>query len=121
MDKNDEIVVTTPVAETTQYEGFMEVLDEEYKESSDDPADELKDMFGVSEDKEWKKYWKGMPEFENEDNPPFKKIIVSFRTKEDYEDFAKLIGQKMTDKTKSIWHPRLNVEENRLLRWIVED
>jgi len=71
-----------------------------------------------SEDKEWKKNWVGMPEFEQENNPPYKKIIVSFRTKEDYEEFSKLIGQKLTEKTKSIWHPHLDRDANSLKRWI---
>ena len=69
---------------------------------------------------EWRKYWKGMPEFVQEDNPPHKKIIVSFRNEEDYEEFAKLIGQKLTDKTKSIWFPKLDIDDNALKRWIEE-
>jgi hypothetical protein len=33
------------------------------------------------------------------------------------EHFAELIGQKMTPKTKSIWHPQLERTNKQLLRW----
>jgi hypothetical protein len=72
-------------------------------------------------DKEWKKHWKGMPEYEQEDNPSYKKIYVSFRNEEDYQEFAKLIDQNLSIKTKSIWYPKLDREANSLLRWIEED
>lgn len=49
--------------------------------------------------------WVGMPEFVQEKQKPFSQLICRFETKEDLEDFAKLIGQKLTPKTKSIWHP----------------
>lgn len=72
-------------------------------------------------DQEWKKHWKGMPEFEQEDKKTYKTVYVHFRNKEDYEEFAKLIGQKLTMKTKSIWHPALDREANSLLRWIEDE
>lgn len=65
--------------------------------------------------------WVGMPEFEQKDKNNYKTIYVHFRTKEDYEDFAKVIGQKLTPKTKSIWHPELDRTANHLLRWIEEE
>ena len=39
---------------------------------------------------------------------------------EDYKEFAKIIGQTLTDKTKSIWHPKLDITKNSLMRWIEE-
>lgn len=51
--------------------------------------------------------WKDMPEFVQEKQEPYAKLIVRFETKEDLEEFAKLINQKLTKKTKSIWHPEL--------------
>ena len=54
---------------------------------------------------EWKEEWKGMPEFVQEKKEPYSKIIVRFETEEDLQEFASLIGQKLTSKTKSIWHP----------------
>lgn len=49
--------------------------------------------------------WTGMPEFIQEKQEPFSKIIIRFESEYDLDDFAKLIGQKLTPKTKSIWHP----------------
>lgn len=51
------------------------------------------------------KEWTGMPEFVQEKKEPFSKIIIRFETEDDLNDFATLIGQKLTPKTKSIWHP----------------
>lgn len=49
--------------------------------------------------------WVGMPEFVQEKKEPFKELIVRFDTEADYRDFEKVIKQKLTIKTKSIWHP----------------
>tara|TARA_R110002020_G_scaffold89580_3_gene218865 strand:+ start:620 stop:877 length:258 start_codon:yes stop_codon:yes gene_type:complete len=49
--------------------------------------------------------WEGMPEFVQEKEEPFSTIIVRFETEKDLKDFAEKIGQKITPKTKSIWHP----------------
>jgi hypothetical protein len=49
--------------------------------------------------------WVGMPEFVQEKKEPFKELIVRFETEADYLEFQELINQKLTNKTKSIWHP----------------
>lgn len=46
-----------------------------------------------------------MPEFVQNKKKEFSKIIVRFETQEDLQNFSELIGQKLTNKTKSIWHP----------------
>lgn len=51
--------------------------------------------------------WKDMPEFVQEAQKPYAKIIVRFDTEEALQEFAALIGQPLTKKTKSIWHPKL--------------
>lgn len=50
-------------------------------------------------------HWRGMPGFEQNDETGFKTITVHFQTEEDYKKFAELVGQKLTDKTRSIWFP----------------
>jgi len=111
------------VNESGEYENLLGV------KSTENTPGSLLDLMDLSEeekqavegdDKEWKKYWKGMPEFEQEENSPYKTIYVHFRTKEDFEEFSNIIGQKLTQKTKSIWHPKLEVTKNSLLRWIEE-
>ena len=62
-----------------------------------------------------------MPEYNQEDNPPDKPIYIHFRNEEDYQEFAQIIGQSLTEKTKTIWHPALDRTQNSLLRWVVED
>ncbi len=53
------------------------------------------------------KEWVDMPEFVQEKQEPYACIKVRFENQEDLEEFAKLIGQPLTNKTKSIWHPKL--------------
>lgn len=50
-------------------------------------------------------YWWGMPEYTGSDMTPAKRLTVNFATLDDYEAFAALVGQKLTPKTRSIWHP----------------
>jgi len=49
--------------------------------------------------------WQGMPEFEQEAQDAYKAVIVRFAAPDDYQDFATLVKQNLTDKTKSIWYP----------------
>ena len=49
--------------------------------------------------------WKGMPEYEQENAMGFHHLIVHFDTEEDLKSFARLIKQKLTNNTRSIWHP----------------
>ena len=47
-------------------------------------------LFDIEEQEpDWKQEWKDMPEFIQDKKEPY----------------AKIIGQKLTKKTKSIWHP----------------
>lgn len=63
-------------------------------------------------------HWKDMPEFIQNDIKPFKTLYVHFRNAIDYEEFQNLVGQKLTMKTKSIWHPELERNQVSLLKWI---
>jgi hypothetical protein len=49
--------------------------------------------------------WQGMPEFEQNDADAFKSIKVNFYSLEDLNNFADLVGQKITEKTKYINYP----------------
>ena len=77
-------------------------------------------LFDIDECLSWKKEWVGMPEFIQEELAPFKSIIVKFQTKEARDDFAKLIGQKLTDKTISIWYPKVE-RENLLIKKCIDE
>lgn len=62
---------------------------------------------------DYKEMWKGMPEFVQEDARPIKQVLVNFATPEDILKFSKLVGQPITDRTRSIWYPK--VEEDGAL------
>lgn len=49
--------------------------------------------------------WVGMPEFVQEKKEPYAKIIFRFESERDLQEFAGIIGQNLTGKTKSSWHP----------------
>lgn len=54
--------------------------------------------------------WKGMPEFEQEDKTAYQSIHVHFKNKEDVEEFARLVNQTITDRTRFIWYPYIEIE-----------
>lgn len=66
------------------------------------------------------KEWQGMPEFVQEKQKPFSKIIIRCETEEDLKELAELLGQPLTPKTKSIWHPRLIRGKNAHKRYVNE-
>ena len=65
--------------------------------------------------------WFDMPEFHQDKEQAFHQITVRFGSQEDLEEFAKMIGQKLTPKTKAIWHPELDRGKNAGLRWVDEE
>jgi hypothetical protein len=64
--------------------------------------------------------WKDMPEFIQEKQEPYAQMIVRFRCQQDLDEFSQMIGQKLTPKTKSIWHPVLVRGLHGQKRWIDE-
>lgn len=63
-------------------------------------------------------HWKEMPSFVQEEKPPFRSITLKFRKEAHYKEFAERIEQDLSDSTKSIWHPKLEVPANYQLRWV---
>lgn len=70
---------------------------------------------------DWRKHWKDMPEFHQEDLTSHRKIIIHFRNDEDVEEFAKLIDQKITPKQKSTWYPYLAPRRYAHLLYVTEE
>jgi len=52
----------------------------------------------------------GMPAMDNDGAEAYKQLVVNFNTAEDYQAFQELIGQELTDKTKSIYYPKMEHE-----------
>lgn len=106
----------TDVKESTQYDNFVGK-----KEKVQHTLDDFLGVEIESPKNAWERHWQDMPEFEQENDKAFKTINVHFRTEEDYKEFAEMIGQKLSDKTKTIWHPKLDITKNSLLRWVEDD
>lgn len=60
--------------------------------------------------------WEGMPEFDNPDTC-FRKIVMNFASEEDAQSFARLLGQEITEKTRSLWHPAKTPSDVGVLRY----
>ena len=63
-------------------------------------------LFGdIDQFSAWSEEWQGMPEFSQQKKEPFAKIIIRVENMEDLNELSRLLGQKLTPKTKSIWFP----------------
>lgn len=62
--------------------------------------------------------WVGMPEYEHENQESWKRLIVHFANKNDYERFSEIVNQKnMTESTRFIWFPEQEEKKQAHLRW----
>jgi len=106
-----------PVKESAKYENCLDLLSDKPSEQKDT----FKDLFEIeTDDDNWEKHWRGMPEFEQDDNSPWKTLKVHFKTEQDYLEFCEIIGQSLSNKTKSTWHPKQDITKNALFRWVEE-
>lgn len=79
-------------------------------------------LFGEEDDrKAWEKEWVGMPEFIQEDLTSQRKIVVHFRNEDDVQEFANIIGQKITLKQPSLWYPEMPVRRYAHLRYVCHE
>lgn len=53
--------------------------------------------------------WKGMPEFRQEDQTAYKSLVVHLASPDDMAAFASLIGQVVTEHTRSVWYPKAEI------------
>ncbi len=75
-----------------------------------DEAPEQGALFDLAELDWWRAEWEGMPAWEQEDLSPWKSIAVHFEAPEDLARFAAAVGQPLTDRTRSIWYPKAEIE-----------
>jgi len=112
------------VEESAEYENLM-ALNEQNRKHAEENPDAFGSLFEVEEVEidpdHWTQHWKGMPEFKQDDNGPWKTIKMHFRNEEDFKEFSKLTGNNLSKKTKSAWYPKLEITKNALLRWIEDD
>jgi hypothetical protein len=74
-------------------------------------AGELAQIFLEKEDGETdaNAEWHGMPECNSEDQTAFRKLTVNFACQADVNRFEELIEQKLSDKVRSIWFPKAEI------------
>lgn len=63
----------------------------------------MENLFGEHLPEYWEEHWWQMPEFSHDDLRPIKQLTLSFATQEEVQEFAEIIGQKVTEKTRSVW------------------
>jgi hypothetical protein len=81
----------------------------------------LREMLTANgESVDYQKEWEGMPEFEQEEINVYKTIKIHFKTKNDYQEFANLIGQALTEKTISIYYPK-QIDENLKVYQVLDE
>lgn len=67
-----------------------------------------------SSDEEWE--WANMPDYNSNKGGGIQVLIVHFETQADVDEFAKLVDQKISSKTKAIWYPA-KPREN-MIKWV---
>jgi len=55
-------------------------------------------------------HWGGMPEFTREDKTAFLSFRIHFKDQAAVDSFAELVGQNITDKTRYLWFPYIEIE-----------
>lgn len=92
-------------------------------QSDDERVQALIDGLGIREGiippVDYDAEWQGMPEFQQEDLSAWKSIIVHFDNFDNMAAFSQLVGQVITEKTKSIYYPKK--ERENLLCMVCHD
>jgi len=63
-------------------------------------------------------HWLGMPEFEPKSSEAWHTVRFEFDSQKDVDSFEELIDQKISDGTKSLWHPRLISDDYTSIRYV---
>lgn len=54
----------------------------------------------------WSEHWDGMPHFQQRDLMPWQTVKVHLRNADDRQAFADLVGQRIGERTISVWFPK---------------
>lgn len=86
------------------------VVDDNEDEDTEPVDRATGNLFGDGE--WWEEYWRGMPEFVQENLAPRHSIQVEFARREDVDAFGKLVGQTITPtgkRTRCVWYPEAEI------------
>lgn len=87
---------------------------------SDFGLNELEKLFGtVAEDSALE--WSDLPGFTQDDATAHRTLKVHFASDADVAEFARLVGQSITEKTRSLWFPYVAPEKFIDKRWASND
>lgn len=64
--------------------------------------------------------WEGMPEFDQQEKKAFRTLPLHFKDQAAVDEFAELIGQKITEKTRFVWFPEIEIERYADKRYAAE-
>lgn len=64
--------------------------------------------------------WTGMPEFDQQDRKAFRSIAVHFKDQAKVDEFARLVGQLITEKTRYLWFPEIEIETYADKRYVFD-
>jgi hypothetical protein len=111
---NADLYARANLWDATPYQQLLESLPDPYRPISI-AADELMRMRppvwpGGEAVQDPDKEWSGMPGFENEDQMPFRTILVHFRSQQDVDRFASLVGQRIIEGRKYLWFPEAEID-----------
>lgn len=80
---------------------------------------DLARLLGGDDDLDVAAEWEGMPEYTSEDKTAFQSVIVHLPDAKARAKFANLIGQTVTEKTRSLWYPPAEID--RIVDKVYED
>ncbi len=79
------------------------------------------DLFNNPVKSDWEKEWEDMPEFIQNKLKTHQQIIINFKKEENVKEFARLIKQNLTNKTRSIWFPEERNKTPSLFGYLNKD
>jgi hypothetical protein len=62
-------------------------------------------------------HWFGMPDFQQEKQVPHAMVNIRFPDAAALEEFCRLTGMRLTEKTKSAWYPEREAKDTGMKRW----
>jgi ParB family transcriptional regulator, chromosome partitioning protein len=72
--------------------------------------DELDVLLRTNQEFDADSEWVGMPDYDNQDKTAFRSLIVHFKDNGAVQEFCEVTNQRLSDKTKYIWFPVIEIE-----------
>lgn len=107
-ESSGEWILSKLTGQLKEYEGSIDL--EEYKIS----LGSIRTLNLINEADDPVELYKGITDFESENEGAWKSLIIHFENEDDYKEFALLIGQSLTNKTKSIWFPEHEKQSRKI-------